>query len=90
MQNRVGIRVLKDHLSQYVQRARSGEQVVITDRGRPVALLSPLQPGPESETGWELVRQGVASWSGGKPRGGRRPPRLEGSPASDAVLEDRR
>ncbi len=37
----VGIRELKDHLSDYLRRARAGEWIVVTDRGEPVAELSP-------------------------------------------------
>ena len=35
----VGIRELKAKLSEYVSRAANGEQIVVTDRGRPVARL---------------------------------------------------
>lgn len=38
----VGIRELRDHLSQYLDRVRDGEAVVITDRGQAVARLVPL------------------------------------------------
>ena len=40
----VGIRELKQRLSEYLDRAERGELVVVTDRGRPKALLGPL-PG---------------------------------------------
>jgi prevent-host-death family protein len=39
---RVGIRELRQHASHYVGRATAGESFEVTDRGRPVALLSPL------------------------------------------------
>jgi prevent-host-death family protein len=35
----VGIRELKQRLSEYVERAARGEVVTITDRGRPKAVL---------------------------------------------------
>ena len=38
---RVGIREMRQHLSRYAQRARSGEAFVITDRGTEVAVLAP-------------------------------------------------
>jgi prevent-host-death family protein len=38
----VSTRVLKDQLSSYVQRAESGEQIVVLRDGRPVAALVPL------------------------------------------------
>lgn len=40
----VGVRELKQHLSDYLDRAERGELVRVTDRGRPKALLGPL-PG---------------------------------------------
>ena len=38
----VGIRDLKNGLSKYIDRVEAGEEVIVTDRGRPVAKLSPL------------------------------------------------
>src|ERR1044072_2007078 len=42
----VGVRELKQHLSEYLDRAERGELIRVTDRGRPKALLGPL-PGRE-------------------------------------------
>jgi prevent-host-death family protein len=38
----VGIRELRNRLSQYLERIQAGEEVVITDRGRAVARMVPL------------------------------------------------
>jgi prevent-host-death family protein len=38
---KVGIRELKSHLSAYIDRARHGETIVITDHGKAVAQLVP-------------------------------------------------
>lgn len=38
----VGVRELKNHLSAYLSRVQSGEEVIVTDRGRPVARLSAI------------------------------------------------
>lgn len=35
----VGVRELKNRLTYYLKRTRSGERVVVTDRGMPVAVL---------------------------------------------------
>lgn len=40
-----GIRSLKQNASKVVARAANGEIVTITDRGRPVALLTPIPAG---------------------------------------------
>lgn len=40
-----GIRELRQRASDLVRRVEQGETIEITDRGRPVALLSPLPEG---------------------------------------------
>jgi len=49
----VGVRELKQHLSEYLERASNGETVRVTDRGRPKAVLSGLP-------GRERVEEGIA------------------------------
>jgi prevent-host-death family protein len=41
----IGIKALKNHLSEYVRRAAAGEVVLITDRDRVVAELVPPASG---------------------------------------------
>jgi prevent-host-death family protein len=43
----VGLKTLKNKLSEYVRLAEKGETVVITDRGRAVAEIVPLHPATE-------------------------------------------
>jgi prevent-host-death family protein len=53
----VGLKTLKNKLSEYVRAAAAGETIVITDRGRPVAEIVP--PHPKTETWKERgVREG--------------------------------
>jgi prevent-host-death family protein len=49
----VGVRELKAKLSEYLSRVASGEEVVVTDRGRPVARLVPLVTASSVERGIE-------------------------------------
>lgn len=43
----VGIRELRQHASELIRQVEAGETIEITDRGRPVAMLTPLaDPGP--------------------------------------------
>ena len=86
----VGIETLKEHLADYLKRAREGERIVITENGRSIALLIPLEENETVRRAWELVESGAASWRGGKPSGSRQRPRNRGKLASDMVLEDRR
>lgn len=51
----IGIRELRQNASKYLRRVAGGETLVITDRGRPVARLVPIE-----ERGYDaLVRQGL-------------------------------
>jgi prevent-host-death family protein len=86
----VGIEALKERLGDYLMRAREGERILITEEGRSVALLIPIEGSESSKRAWDLVETGVASWSGGKPLGSPQRPRVRGMSASEAVLEDRR
>ncbi len=45
----VGVRELRQRASELLRRVERGETIEITDRGRPVALLSPLPEGTPFE-----------------------------------------
>jgi prevent-host-death family protein len=85
----VGIRELKNRLSAFVRRAAEGECITITDRGHPVAVLMPPESREDAAIA-AMIREGLASWGGGKPRGSSRPVKIKGRPISETVLEDRR
>lgn len=59
----VSIRNLKDRLSSYVQAVKAGNIVIITERGEPVAKLTPIRPSLEQRLE-ELVEAGLVEWSG--------------------------
>jgi prevent-host-death family protein len=86
----VGIRELKVHLSRYLRRIGRGERLLVTDRGRPVAVISPAAGPARDEKLDDLLRDGTARWDGGKPRGISRPVRVRGPSVAEAVIEDRR
>ena len=90
MKTEVGVETLKNHLGDYLKRARKGDRIVITEHGHSVALLISLERNEAPRRAWDLVETGVASWSGGKPKGSSRRPRIQGKSASAIVLEDRR
>ncbi len=47
----VGVRQAKSSLSKLIETALSGEQVVITSRGKPVVQLMPVKPKPDRNRG---------------------------------------
>ena len=42
MEQRVSLREVNQHLARYVKAVEAGERIVITRRGKPIALLSPV------------------------------------------------
>ena len=86
----VGIRELKAHLSRHLKRVRAGVRLAVTERGRTIATISPVEPPTDVDWAHQLVAEGRARWNGTKPTGSLRPPRLSRKTAASVVLEDRR
>lgn len=87
----VGIRELKTHLSRHLKRVRSGARLLVTERGRSIATISPVEAPADVDWAHQLVAEGRARWNGGKPSGAREPVKLRGGrTAASVVLEDRR
>jgi prevent-host-death family protein len=55
----VGLKILKNKLSEYVRMAAAGETVLVTDRNRVVAELVPPQPGRKSISENDFIARGV-------------------------------
>lgn len=84
---RVGVREFRENLSEWLDRAAAGEELVITDRGKPKALLGPA--GEEAILD-RLAREGRIRRAT-RPRGPLPPPiPVRGNPVTDALLEHRR
>jgi prevent-host-death family protein len=49
----IGVRELKQNLSEYLDRAANGELVVVTDRGIPKALIMAIPGGDQMSLGVE-------------------------------------
>jgi len=88
--NAVGVRDLKNRLSHHLKRVRGGARLTVTERGRPIATLSPVEEKDDLAWLHRMVAEGRAHWNGGKPKGSKNPPRVRGQRVSDMVIEDRR
>lgn len=81
---RIGIRELRQRASEYLRRVEAGETIEVTDRGRPVALLTPIPSAPPIERlrASGDIEGGTAGWDDMPP-----PLKLdEGQEAPSAVL----
>jgi prevent-host-death family protein len=62
---RVGVRDLKARLSEYLRQVQNGNIVVITEHGRPVGRISPVEQ-PLNERVETLLEAGMVVWNGQK------------------------
>ena len=85
-----GIKELKNRLSYYLREVKRGEKILITERDQVIATILPVDRGEEDSKLLSLVKEGFASWKGGKPTGSHRPVKIKGKTVSEIVLEDRR
>jgi prevent-host-death family protein len=92
----VSIRDLKNRLSEYLRLAASGEEVVVTSRGKPVARLLPPRTRKRAATREEEAIAHLRRQSWLRPGEGKRslpaqtvPWPADARPLSELVLEDR-
>ena len=85
----VGVRDLKNRLSHHLKRVRAGARLTVTERGRPIATILPVE---QSDLAWlhKMAAEGRVHWNGGKPTGSKNPPKNRGKLGSDIIIEDRR
>ena len=85
----VAVSTLRAELAEWIERARRGEEVIVTDRGIPVARVVAVDSAPLLE---RLTQSGVL----GRPRRSRRPPATGAQrpkphrPVSELIGEQRR
>jgi prevent-host-death family protein len=82
----VGIRELRADLSGWVKRVREGDEVVVTDRGKAVARIVPLDGERKID---RLIAAGIVQAAPSRRRGVLRKPIKGAGPLSDLVDEGR-
>jgi prevent-host-death family protein len=88
---RIGLREANQRFSKAMKAVKAGKDVILTDRGKPIAIIKPLTqaPGPEQVIR-HLEAAGVlqaATRRGPMPKW--RPRRLRGAPLAQTVEEER-
>ncbi len=90
----VGIRELKNRLSYYLRYCRRGERLLITERGKPVAVIQPLEdlelPTTPDIALARLATEGIVRLRQGHLAERIPPVKVSGPSVSSAVIEDRR
>lgn len=58
---RASVAILKERLSKFLDAVKAGEEILVTERGRPIARLGPVGPVEREEAGLQrLIRTGLA------------------------------
>jgi antitoxin (DNA-binding transcriptional repressor) of toxin-antitoxin stability system len=90
----VGIRELKNQLTRYLRRVKQGEEIVVTERGRPVAVIHRIRcddPVASLEARLAgLALEGLVTLPTSKPLKKVRSIKVKGPAISKSILEDRR
>ncbi|RMG61065.1 MAG: type II toxin-antitoxin system prevent-host-death family antitoxin [Deltaproteobacteria bacterium] len=87
---KAGVRELKKRISEYLRAVERGEEVIVTKRGKEIALIIPVREGSMGKKVTPLLTEGIASWNGGKPAGLKKRIRVKGEAVSQVILEERR
>ena len=94
MEGGIGIRTFRDRLTRYVAGVRRGRRVVVTDRGKPVAVLIPYARAAQSLQAETRLARVLSSGhvSPAERRFDTRfpPVRGKGTPPSRIIVETRR
>jgi len=88
----VGIRELKSRLTYYLRRTKQGEDVIVTERRKPIAILQRLDLARATGRDTNLARliaEGVVIPPVRRPSGPWKPVKLRGRPISETVFEGR-
>ncbi len=85
---RVGVRELRQNLSVYLDQVKEGETLEVTERGRPVARLTPNPPEHVSILD-QMIADGRATPAKHSHRDLPPPPKIPGRPLSEILQEMR-
>jgi prevent-host-death family protein len=90
--SQVGVKELKNRLTYYLRRTQKGEEIIVTDRGRPIALLQQIETGKpvtrEARLA-QLTALGKIIPPTGTPRMHLKPLGYRGPSIGKAVIDDR-
>jgi prevent-host-death family protein len=90
---RLGLREANQKFSKAIKAVKAGKEVILTERGKPIAVIKPLKPAKDVDAvirrleAEGLLRSGPKS---GKPMPvWRSPVRIKGKPISETIREER-
>lgn len=90
---KLGLREANQQFSKAIKAVRAGKAVVLTERGRPIAVITPIKKKDALSVALQaMVDEGLlkpASRKGPTPTPRWRPVKVKGKPISQTVTDDR-
>ena len=90
---RMGLREANQRFSKAIKAVKAGKEVILTERGKPIALIKPLEQQDKLEATLRRLEAEGLLWRGpksGKPMPvWRSPVRIKGKPISQTISEER-
>jgi len=90
---RLGLRETNQRFSQAIKAVRAGQEVVLTERGRPIAVIKPIKEEDAREATLQaMADEGLitpAARKGPMPTPRWRPVKVKGKPLSQTIIDDR-
>jgi prevent-host-death family protein len=90
---KLGLREANQQFSKAIRAVRAGKEVVLTERGRPIAVIKPIkQADPQQAALQHMADEGLITpprRKGPMPSPRWRPVQVKGKPLSQTIIEDR-
>jgi prevent-host-death family protein len=88
----VGLREANIHFAKYVKKVKEGQEILLTDRGEPVAIIKPVmkREEPIEKRLHQMEKDGLLRRASGKKFSLPKLVELPGRPLSEMVIEDRK
>ena len=92
---RLGLREANQHFSRAIRAVRAGKEIVLTERGHPIAVITPLKPNqedPHTTALQAMADEGLitpAARKGPMPPPRWRPVKVKGKPLSQTIIDER-
>jgi len=91
---RLGLRQANQHFARTIKAVRAGQEVVLTDRGRPIAVIKPIkdQDASQAVALRAMAEEGLLTLperKGPMPSPRWRPVKVKGGAVSTTIIEDR-
>jgi prevent-host-death family protein len=90
---RLGLREANQHFSKAIKAVRAGKEVVLTERGQPIAVITPIKAAETQAAALEAMAAAglvaLPARKGPMPAPRWRPARVKGKPLSQTIIEER-